>query len=261
MDRGAWWAAIHGVAKIWARLSHFTFTFHFHALEKEMATHSSVLAWRIPGTEVPSGLPSLGLHRVGHDWATELNWKSIYRQDHKHWRSYERFGRQTSDKPDLTTLGKLFHQMLCASILGAIYCQVTRWCAGPLRVWCFLSMCHTNPRVCCLEFHGTRVGWQYLIGVSPVKFKRILLKVSFPVYEISRLQGCLRSSSPESALWKHCSSKTWLFLIEAIRPSQHRNISHFISCRLNSARAKCIECPVTISKGESLNSTRDGYKI
>ena len=209
----------------------------------------------------PGVLGFMGSQRVGHDWATELNWKSIYRQDHKHWRSYERFGRQTSDKPDLTTLGKLFHQMLCASILGAIYCQVTRWCAGPLRVWCFLSMCHTNPRVCCLEFHGTRVGWQYLIGVSPVKFKRILLKVSFPVYEISRLQGCLRSSSPESALWKHCSSKTWLFLIEAIRPSQHRNISHFISCRLNSARAKCIECPVTLSKGESLNSTRDGYKI
>ena len=67
MDRGAWWAAVHGVAKSWARLSYFTFTFHFHALEKEMATHSSVLAWRIPGTEEPSGLPSMGSHRVGHD--------------------------------------------------------------------------------------------------------------------------------------------------------------------------------------------------
>ena len=60
MDGGAWWAAIHGVAKSRARLSDFTFTFHFHALEKEMATHSSVLAWRIPGTGEPSGLPSLG---------------------------------------------------------------------------------------------------------------------------------------------------------------------------------------------------------
>ena len=67
MDGGAWWAAVHGVAKSRARLSDFTFTFHFHALEKEMATHSSVLAWRIPGTGEPGGLPSMGLHRVGHD--------------------------------------------------------------------------------------------------------------------------------------------------------------------------------------------------
>ena len=69
MDRGAWWAAVHGVARSRARLSDFTFTFHFHALEKEMATHSSVLAWRIPGTGEPGGLLSLGSHRVGHDWS------------------------------------------------------------------------------------------------------------------------------------------------------------------------------------------------
>ena len=67
MDGRAWWAAVHGVAKNQARLSDFTFTFHFHALEKEMATHSSVLAWRIPGTAEPGGLPSMGSHRVGHD--------------------------------------------------------------------------------------------------------------------------------------------------------------------------------------------------
>ena len=67
MDGGAWWAAVHGVAKGRTRLSDFTFTFHFHALEKEMATHSSVLAWRIPGTGEPGGLPSMGWHRVGHD--------------------------------------------------------------------------------------------------------------------------------------------------------------------------------------------------
>ena len=67
MDGGAWWAAVHGVAEGRTRLSNFTFTFHFHALEKEMATHSSVLAWRIPGTGEPGGLPSLGSHRVGHD--------------------------------------------------------------------------------------------------------------------------------------------------------------------------------------------------
>ena len=80
MDGGAWWAAVHGVTKSRTRLSNFPFTFHFHALEKEMATHSSVLAWRIPGTGEPGGLawripgagepgglPSMGLHRVGHD--------------------------------------------------------------------------------------------------------------------------------------------------------------------------------------------------
>ena len=67
MDRGAWWAAVHGVTEGRTRLSDFTFTFHFHALEKEMATHSSVLAWRIPGTRKPGGLLSMGSHRVGHD--------------------------------------------------------------------------------------------------------------------------------------------------------------------------------------------------
>ena len=67
MDGGVWWVAVHGVAESWIRLSYFTFTLHFHALEKEMATHSSVLAWRIPGMGQPGGLPSLGSHRVGHD--------------------------------------------------------------------------------------------------------------------------------------------------------------------------------------------------
>ena len=67
MDGGAWWAAVHAVAKSWTRLSDFPFTLHFHALEKEMATHSSVLVWRIPGKGEPSGLPSMGSPRVGHD--------------------------------------------------------------------------------------------------------------------------------------------------------------------------------------------------
>ena len=69
MHGGAWWAAVHGVAKSRTRLSDFIFTFHFHALEKEMATHSSVLAWRIPGVGEPGGLPSMGSHKVGHDWS------------------------------------------------------------------------------------------------------------------------------------------------------------------------------------------------
>ena len=69
MDGGAWKAAVHGVAEGRTRLSDFTFTFHFQALEKEMATHSSVLAWRIPGMGEPGGLPSMGSHIVGHDWS------------------------------------------------------------------------------------------------------------------------------------------------------------------------------------------------
>ena len=67
MDGGVWWAEVHGVAKSRTRLSNFTFTFHFHALEKEMATHSSVLAWRIPGMVELGGLQSMGSHRVGHN--------------------------------------------------------------------------------------------------------------------------------------------------------------------------------------------------
>ena len=67
MDRGAWKAAVHAVAEGQTRLSDFTFAFHFHALEKEMATYSSVLAWRIPGMGEPGGLPSMGSHRVGHN--------------------------------------------------------------------------------------------------------------------------------------------------------------------------------------------------
>ena len=69
MDGRAWWAAVHGVARSWRWLNDFTLFFHFHALEKEMATHSSVLAWRIPGTGEPGGLPSMRLHTVGHDWS------------------------------------------------------------------------------------------------------------------------------------------------------------------------------------------------
>ena len=67
MDGGAWWATVHGLAKSRTRLSNFTLTFHFHALEEEMATRSSVLSGRIPGTGEPGGLPSMGSHRVGHN--------------------------------------------------------------------------------------------------------------------------------------------------------------------------------------------------
>ena len=79
MDGGGWWAAVRGVAKSQARLGDFPFNFHFHALEKEMATHSSVLAWRIPGTEESSGLLSTGSHRVGLDWS-DLAAAAVYSQ-------------------------------------------------------------------------------------------------------------------------------------------------------------------------------------
>ena len=91
MDGGAWWAAVHGVHRRWTRLSDFTFTFHFHALEKELATHSSVLAWRIPGKGETGRLPSMGSHRVRHDWsdlaaaaaAREWIWKVLIRKGKK----------------------------------------------------------------------------------------------------------------------------------------------------------------------------------
>ena len=87
MDGGAWWATVHGVTKSWTRLSDFTFTLHFHALEEEMATHSSVLAWRIPGTAGPGGLPSMGSHRVGHDWS-DLAPKNTSKKQRRKWKIY-----------------------------------------------------------------------------------------------------------------------------------------------------------------------------
>ena len=81
MDGGAWLAAVHEVAKSQTRLSDFTLTFHFYALEKEMAAHSSVLAWRIPGTGEPGGLPSMRSHRVGHDWSDLAAAAAVYNQN------------------------------------------------------------------------------------------------------------------------------------------------------------------------------------
>ena len=93
MDEGAWWAAVHGVAKSRTWVSDFTFTLHFHALEKEMATHSSVLAWRIPGTGELGGLPSMGSRRVGHDWsdlaAENVKWRMWFTW-YFYWRCWSR---------------------------------------------------------------------------------------------------------------------------------------------------------------------------
>ena len=116
MDGGAWWAAVHGVTKSRTRLSDFTFTFHFHALEKEMATHSSVLAWRILGMGEPGRLPSMGLHRVRHDWTDlaaaalflPISWKvdttagvpESFLEEEKHWewKSRTQIGKTQSQR-------------------------------------------------------------------------------------------------------------------------------------------------------------------
>ena len=97
MDRGAWWAAVPRITKSQTRLSDSTFTFHFHASEKEMATHSRVLAWRIPGTGEPGGLPSVGSWRVRHDWSDLA--AAAARQETKQWWRWRkwtewRFGRK-----------------------------------------------------------------------------------------------------------------------------------------------------------------------
>ena len=105
MDRGAWKAAVHGVAKNQAWLSDFPFTFHFHALEKEMETHYSVLAWRIPGMGEPGGLPAMGLHRVRHDWSDLAAAAAAWRVKH---------GSGTWDRAFSTTLSFLSELILKA---------------------------------------------------------------------------------------------------------------------------------------------------
>ena len=108
MDGGAWWAAVHGVAKSRSQLSDFTFTFHFPALEKEMSTHSSVLAWRIPGTGKPGGLPSMGSQRVGHDWSDLAAVAAAV-----HWLIFLGWTTLHSwDKPNLVMMYRTFDMLL-----------------------------------------------------------------------------------------------------------------------------------------------------
>ena len=134
MDGGAWWAAVHGVAKSRTQRSGFTFTFHFHALEKEMATHSSVLAWRIPGTGEPGGLPSVGSHKQQHRMKQLPPW-------------LKRMGNQGcpwSWLPDpklLWTLGKSFKVFLVTVNIRFLYIYSNilawefPWTAEPGGLW------------------------------------------------------------------------------------------------------------------------------
>ena len=129
MDGGAWWAAVHGVAKSRTWLSDFTFTFHFHALEKEMATHSSVLTWRIPRLGEPGGLLSLGSHRVGHDWsdlaavATAAAYLQMWLKasTNKHWKYHQNWQSQIPiDAPVHHILSWILQNIVFAIVLKNI---------------------------------------------------------------------------------------------------------------------------------------------
>ena len=121
MDRGAWWAAVHGVAKSWTQLSDLTFTFHLHASEKEMATHSSVLAWRTPGTVEPGGLLSMGSHRVGHDWSNLA-----------------------------TSAAVIFHYVYVSQFLYPFICQ---WTSGLLLFSSYCKQCCNEQWDTCVFFN------------------------------------------------------------------------------------------------------------
>ena len=128
MDRGAWEAVVHGVAKSWTRLSNFTFTFHFHALEREMATHSSILAWRIPGTGEPGGLPSMGSYRVGHGWS-DLAAAAV-------WSYCPRDSQESSPAPQFKSINFLVLRFLVVQLLH-LYVASGKTIA--LTIWTFVG--------------------------------------------------------------------------------------------------------------------------
>ena len=132
MDGGAWWAAVRGVTEGQTRLSDFTFTFHFHVLEKEMTTHSGVLAWRIPGTAEPGRLPSMGSHRVGHDWSDLAAAAAAEGYGNQHWPRHSNILAWRTSLPD-------------REAWQATVYRVTKRCTWPKWPWvhrrkAFLSM-------------------------------------------------------------------------------------------------------------------------
>jgi len=164
MDGGAWEAAVHGVAKSRTRLSDFTFTFHFHALEKEIANHSSVLAWRIPGTGEPGGLRSMESHRVGHDWsdlavAAEANYFTIL-----YW-----FCHTLKIKFFFITMPLLYQTKL----------TIVLWYKLPLQETWFRSLDQEDPLEEEIANHSSILAWEIprlqrsLLGYSPWGHQRV----------------------------------------------------------------------------------------
>ena len=158
MDGGSWWAAVHGVAKSRTQLSDFTFNFHFHALEKEMATHSSVLAWRIPGTGEPGGLLSMGSHRVGHDWGN-LAAAAAYH--------FSRFYIYALIYDICFSLSDLLHSVWC----GVSMMRPSVWLSTSLQLTqlFFMPLCFKNAILLLMTTHSSRClsgvtfSWQHFL--------------------------------------------------------------------------------------------------
>ena len=170
MEGGAWKAAVHGISKSRTQLSNFTFTFHFHALEKEMATHSSVPAWRIPGMEEPGGLPSMGSHRVGHDWSD----------------SAAAAAAAASDAP-ATSLSSPFYAVFIAPLSVLFFGMPLRWVSKLVDVVqfsCFLPYFPSGPcAVWCSDSHRLPELLTFLIiyQLCPLCYSEHLLRFLFKV--------------------------------------------------------------------------------
>ena len=186
--------------------------------------------------------------------------KSICWQDHRHWRSSEtlfssKIWQQTSNRFGPYILGKLSHQNFSASILGNLYFWIPDYVWLHLKFGVFFRY-NVNPRVHSLKFGSIRVDYQYLMGhLQRVILERELFwKESYSRGIFSSRQNlqitrckCLKSLSPEVTLWKDCTTKTWLLLIEAFRPFRCWSVSPFISCGSEGERTKYLVHPGTIS--------------
>ena len=146
MDGGAWWAAVHGIARGQIQLSDFTFTFHFHALEKEMATLSSVLAWRIPGMGEPGGLPSMGSHRVRHDWSDlAASFENEILKRTQYW------GEQLEETYPLIAYCQFIHSLTHFPDRGTTFILLEYPSHDSLYEWCLQQVGTEQPVQLCVE--------------------------------------------------------------------------------------------------------------